>query len=141
MLTLAAHFLHSNGVRGGKGKMQLGGQAAERLLAYDWPGNVRELENCIERAVALARFDHLAVEDLPERIRAYRDVSFSVTLEGEDELISLEILQQRYITRTMKLVAGNTARAAQLLGLDRRTLCRKLESYAAPASSDISEPV
>ncbi|HET8938798.1 MAG TPA: sigma-54 dependent transcriptional regulator [Polyangiales bacterium] len=140
VLTLAAHFLHSTGARGGKGKMQLGSQAAERLLSYDWPGNVRELENCIERAVALARFDHLAVEDLPERIRAYRDVRFSVTLEGEDELISLDLLQQRYILRTLELVAGNKARAAQLLGLDRRTLYRKLESYAVPGTLDTDVP-
>ena len=47
-------------------------QAAEQLLAYPWPGNVRELENCIERAVALARYDQIMVDDLPEKIRAYR---------------------------------------------------------------------
>jgi DNA-binding NtrC family response regulator len=131
VLTLAAHFLRSASVRSGNGVMQLAAQTAERLLAYDWPGNVRELENCVERAVALARFDHVTVEDLPEPIRAYRADRFEMTADAVDELMSLDELERRYIVRALKLLGGNKARAAQLLGLDRRTLYRKLESYGA----------
>ncbi len=140
VLTLASYFLRSTCARSGKGTMQLAAQTAERLLSYDWPGNVRELENCIERAVALARFDHLTVEDLPEPIRAYRAERFDVTVDAVDELISLDLLEQRYIIRTLRLLGGNKARAAQLLGLDRRTLYRKLESYGASTPGETDAP-
>jgi two-component system response regulator HydG len=129
VLKLAAFFLKQAGERGAKGSLELSPQVAERLMAYDWPGNVRELENCIERAVALARFDHLTVEDLPEKIRAYRADRFVMAANEVDEIISLDEIERRYIIRVIKMLNGNKARAAQLLGLDRRTLYRKLERY------------
>jgi two-component system response regulator HydG len=140
MLMLASHFLRSASARSGKGVGQLAAQAAERMLSYDWPGNVRELENCIERAVALARFDHVTVEDLPEQIRAYHPDRFDVKADSIDELISLDQLAKRYIERTLKVLGGNKARAAQMLGLDRRTLQRKLEGLegSGPVDPDAS---
>ena len=129
VLKLANHFLDKATGRSAKGRLSLSPQVAERLLSYDWPGNVRELENCIERCVALARFDHLTVEDLPEKIRAYRADRFLMSANDANEIVSLDELERRYILRVMKMLGGNTARAAQLLGLDRRTLYRKLEKY------------
>ncbi len=129
VLKLAAFFLKRMSTRSPKGRLDLSPAVAERLLAYDWPGNVRELENCIERAVALARFDHLAVEDLPEKIRAYREDRFVVSADDASEIVSLSELERRYIVRVVKMLKGNKSRAAQLLGLDRRTLYRKLEKY------------
>jgi DNA-binding NtrC family response regulator len=129
ILKLTMHFLRSASERSAKGTLHLSPQVADRLLAYDWPGNVRELENCIEHAVALARFDHLTIEDLPETIRAYRAEGFVMTANEVEEIISVDELEQRYIRRSLKLLNGNKARAAQLLGLDRRTLYRKLERY------------
>ena len=70
VLELASHFLQKAAERTGQGVRHLSTSVAEVILAYDWPGNVRELENCIERAVALARFEELTLDDLPERIRA-----------------------------------------------------------------------
>jgi DNA-binding NtrC family response regulator len=131
VLSLSLHFLRSACERSAKGPLQLSSGVADRLMAYDWPGNVRELENCIERAVALARFDHLTVEDLPEQIRAYRADSIVTSANGVDDVLSVAELEQRYIERTLKLLKGNKARAAEMLGLDRRTLYRKLERYAA----------
>ncbi|MET0388824.1 MAG: sigma-54 dependent transcriptional regulator, partial [Polyangiales bacterium] len=131
VLKLAAHFLRSACERSAKGPLELSSQVADRLMAYDWPGNVRELENCVERAVALARFDHLTVEDLPEKIRAYRADRFVMAANEVDEILSLDEIERRYIIRVIKLLNGNKARAAQLLGLDRRTLYRKLERYEA----------
>jgi len=128
ILKLASFFLRSSTAGGRAAKLTLSPQVAERLLAYDWPGNVRELENCMERAVALARFDELTMEDLPEKIRQYRADRFTMADDASD-IISLEELEKRYITRVIKLLGGNKARAAQLLGLDRRTLYRKLEKY------------
>lgn len=134
VLRLASHFLASACARSPKGVLQLSPQFAERLLAYDWPGNVRELENCIERAVALARFDHLTVEDLPDAIRNHRGVSFSLTADEADEVVTLAELSRRYAARAVALMSGNQTRAAQRLGIDRRTLARMLgESYAEPS--------
>lgn len=144
VLQLAVYFLHSALERSGKGAVQLSAQAAERLTMYEWPGNVRELENCIERAVALCRFDHITVEDLPEAIRAYNAGQFRLATDTVEDIISLDELERRYIMRTLKLLDGNKARVAQLLGLDRRTLYRKLDRYdgtktaasEAPAEGD-----
>jgi two-component system response regulator HydG len=101
------------------------------LLSYDWPGNVRELENCIERAVALARFDHLTIEDLPEKVRGYRADGFVIAANEVDEILSMAEVERRYMLRVLKQVNGNKARAAQLLEVDRRTLYRKLERFEA----------
>jgi two-component system response regulator HydG len=131
VLELATHFLQMAGQRSSKGQLQLSAKIADRLIAYDWPGNVRELENCIERAVALARFDHLTLEDLPEKVRAYRADHFVIAANEVDEILSIDEIEQRYMMRVLKQVNGNKARAAQLLGLDRRTLYRKLERYEA----------
>jgi DNA-binding NtrC family response regulator len=129
VLSLAVHFLQSACERSANGPLQLSPQVAECLMAYHWPGNVRELENCIERGVALARFDHLTIEDLPEKIRAYRTDHFAVAADEIDEILPIYEIERRYTLRVIKLLNGNKARAAQLLGLDRRTLYRKLEQY------------
>jgi len=141
ILRLASFFLQRSTSKASKGKLELSPAVAERLLAYDWPGNVRELENCIERAVALARFDQLTIEDLPEKIRAYRADRFLMSANDAAEIVSLEELERRYITRVIKLLGGNKARAAQLLGLDRRTLYRKLEKYEGVIEQAASEVV
>ncbi len=129
VLMLAAHFLDKFARRANRGRMALSSSAAAPLLAYVWPGNVRELENCMERAVALARLDHLSTEDLPDKIRLYKPERFVVSADEPAEIITLDELERRYIERAMKLLAGNKSRAAELLGLDRRTLYRRLEKY------------
>jgi DNA-binding NtrC family response regulator len=138
VLKLASHFLQKSADRTAQTVRRLSPAVAERILVYDWPGNVRELENCIERAIALSRFEELTIEDLPERIRTYRPDHFVMTADDVEEIISLDELERRYIARALKLLNGNKARAAQLLGVDRRTLYRRLGKYA---SSDSSRPV
>ena len=103
---------------------------AERLLAYAWPGNVRELQNCIERAVALATGERVGVDDLPEGIRTYRRTHVVVAGDDPEELVTLEEVERRYVLRVMEAVGGHRTRAAQVLGLDRKTLYRKLERWA-----------
>jgi DNA-binding NtrC family response regulator len=100
--------------------------AARRLLAYAWPGNVRELQNCIERAAVLARYDHLTVDDLPERVGSYRPSSALLGPDGPPGLLPLAEVERRHILRVLELVRGNKTLAAQALGLDRKTLRRKL---------------
>jgi two-component system response regulator HydG len=135
VLHLAQHFLKQFAERNAKPTLELSTTAAEKLMAYNWPGNVRELENCMEHAVALARFDQITVEDLPEKIRAYRAERFVVAANDPTEIVTMDELERRYILRVLSLVGGNKSRAAQVLGFDRRTLYRKLERYGA-ASGD-----
>ena len=127
VLALAEFFLRRFAARQGRPALHLSKGAAERLLAYDWPGNVRELENCIERAVAMARFDQITVEDLHDRVRSYRVDPLMEAVDQVGEVLTLDEVERRYIGRVMRLVKGNKTKAAQLLGLDRRTLYRKLE--------------
>lgn len=129
VLQLAAKFLAQIGQRNGKPGLTLSTPAAEKLMAYGWPGNVRELENCIERAVALARFDQITIEDLPEKVRAYRADHFVVSANDEMEVVTMDEVERRYVLRVLSLVGGNKSRAAQILGFDRRTLYRKLERF------------
>jgi DNA-binding NtrC family response regulator len=126
VLLLAQRFARRVADRAGSGVLGLSRAAAEKLLAYPWPGNVRELENCIERAVALARGEEIAVEDLPERIREHRPSHVLVASEDPSELVPLEVVERRYIARVLDAVGGNKTLAARILGLDRTTLYRKL---------------
>jgi two-component system response regulator HydG len=136
VLLLAQHFLSRYAERSGKSVVGLSAPAAERLLAYDWPGNVRELQNCIERALALTQYDHLAVDDLPEKIRAHRREYVVVASTDPAELASMEEVERRYVARVLEAVAGNKTLAARILGFDRKTLYRKLEHYAARGGGD-----
>jgi two-component system response regulator HydG len=130
ILLLAQHFVERFAARFGKDVDGLATPTAKKLMAYDWPGNVRELENCVERAVALTRMDRLTVEDLPDNIRAYEASRFVMDAEDPQELLTIHELEKRYIHRVLSLVEGNKSRASRILGLDRRTLYRKLDRYA-----------
>ncbi|MFZ5476399.1 MAG: sigma-54-dependent transcriptional regulator [Myxococcota bacterium] len=126
VLLLAQHFLERAAARMGKRVKGLSPGAAERMLAWRWPGNVRELQNCMERAVALARLDQIAVDDLPDKVRAL--AGGAVSPEG-DLLVPLEEIERRHILRVLEAVGGSKSQAARVLGLDRTTLYRKLDRY------------
>jgi DNA-binding NtrC family response regulator len=129
ILLLAQHFAEVFAARADKQITGMSDAVAEKFLAYSWPGNIRELRNAIEHAVALARYDKLAVEDLPEKVRDYS--GRSVVLAGDDptELVPLEDVERRYILHVLDAVSGNKTLAARTLGLDRKTLYRKLNQY------------
>jgi two-component system response regulator HydG len=129
VLLLAQHFLDHFTRMFDKPVSGIAPAAADKLLAYAWPGNVRELANCIERAVALTRFAELVVEDLPEKVRAYSSAHVVVASSDPTELVPLEQVERRYILHVLEAVGGNRTLAAQTLGLDRKTLYRKLKSY------------
>ena len=140
ILLLARHFLRGFALREAKAIRAIGPAAAEKLLAYDWPGNVRELQNCIERAVALGRYDELGPADLPERIREHSPVRLVLGPDDVAELLSLREIEHRYIARVLSVVDGNKTIAASVLGIDRKTLYRKLvaiglESATTPPDS------
>ena len=129
VLVLARHFLDRIAARAQKRIIGFSPEAAQKLMSYSWPGNVRELENCIERAVALASFDQLAVGDLPEKVRAFRSSQLVLNSDDASTLVTLEELEQRYVVRVLESVAGNKAAAARILGIERKTLYRMLERW------------
>jgi two-component system response regulator AtoC len=115
----------------------------DTFLSYPWPGNVRELQNCIERAVALAQFDHVGLEDLPEKIRDYKAPRITVESNDPAELLPMDEVERRYILKVLEAVNGNKTVAAKVLGFDRRTLYRKLDAIGrgtSTAPSDASAP-
>jgi len=132
VLLLAQQFLERYASLGGKRLTGISPAAAAKLLAYAWPGNVRELQNCIERAVALARYTEIAVEDLPDRVRDPK--AAQVVMSGDDpsDLQTMEEVERRHILRVLDASGGNKSTAARVLGLDRTTLYRKLERYEVP---------
>jgi two-component system response regulator HydG len=132
VLLLAQHLLRKSAVVLDKKVVALSPAAAERLLAHDWPGNVRELANCIERAVAVAHFEDIQVEDLPEKVRDRK--ARNAALSGSDlpELLTLEEIERRHVLRVLEACKGNRTDAAKILEVDRKTLYRKLLRWGVP---------
>ena len=127
ILLLAQSFLQEFATQSGKRISGFTSGAAEKLLTYAWPGNVRELRNSIERAVALTGFEQITVEDLPERVRNHQQSQFLIASDDPGELPPLEEVERRYILRVLDAAGGNKALAARILGLDRKTLYRRLD--------------
>ncbi len=135
ILLLAQHFLERYAVQSRRPVVGMTSAAADKLLTYPWPGNVRELQNCIERAVALAQFDQIGVDDLPEKIKDHQTSRIAVESNDPAELLPMEEVERRYILKVLEAVGGNKTLAAQVLGFDRRTLYRKLERVREPSPS------
>jgi DNA-binding NtrC family response regulator len=136
ILLLAQHFLERYAAQSHRAVIGMTSAAADKLLSYPWPGNVRELQNCIERAVALAQFDQIGVDDLPEKIRDYKTVRINIESNDPAELLPMDEVERRYILKVLEAVGGNKTLAAQVLGFDRRTLYRKLERARDPAGRE-----
>jgi DNA-binding NtrC family response regulator len=125
ILLLAEHFVHKFADRMAKPITGICTRAARKLLDYDWPGNVRQLENSMEHAVALARSAQIGVEDLPDRIREH-DPSATQPDFATQGITTLECQELQHIQQVLRLTGGNKTEAARLLGVNRRTLYRKL---------------
>ncbi len=129
VIPLAEHFLAGVGQRQDPPRrFRIAPEAQQLLLAYAWPGNVRELHNVLERGVALARGDELRADDLPGHVRERKPGDFLAAAVARR--MTMADLEREYIERVLEDEGGNKTRAAQRLGLDRKTLYRKLEEYA-----------
>ena len=122
---LAQHYLRVYAAKNGRKLEGFSNEALERLESYAWPGNVRELENLIERTVLLARKDRLDAEDLPEEVAGVKRPPRDAILE----LVGtpLDEIERRLLDETLRITGGNKTQAAKLLGIDVRTVARKLE--------------
>ncbi len=127
---LVEHFVNKAAEAAKKPPLDVSSEALAVLTAYSWPGNVRELENAIERAVAFARGATLTPDDLPERVRTSGSASALIARSVEQNMTMREV-EREYILEVLRRAGGNKSRAAELLGLDRKTLYRKLDEYRA----------
>jgi DNA-binding NtrC family response regulator len=132
---LTQHFLAKYAARERRADGGIAPEAMAALARYGWPGNVRELENVIERALALSKDGVILVSDLPPEVAAS-----AASIEGGevvspaglvDDRPSLAELERRYIELILRETGGNKKRAAEILGIDRRTLYRTLERTGA----------
>ncbi len=105
-------------------------EALRLLLGYDWPGNVRELQNAVEYALAIGLGPTLTIADLPPHIGGMMGLNGTPEPVGEGR--TLEEVERRHILRILEETGGNHLRAAEILGIDRRTLYRKLDKYKLP---------
>jgi DNA-binding NtrC family response regulator len=121
ILFLAQHFVDKYANESGKTAPRFSEKALEVIRNYNWPGNVRELENVIQRLIVMNEGESIEVPDLPSLMRfsALRDTGLTRTLEE---------VEAEYIRNVLESVDGNKTRAAQILGIDRKTLREKLKS-------------
>jgi len=126
---LAAHFFALFRDKNKKELRDLSGKALDLLTRYDWPGNIRELENCIERAVIMARGEVIAPADLPPGIQALSSAEKELAGLALPSGVSLQEVEKTLILKTLEDTGGNRTRAAEILGINRRTLQNKLKEY------------
>jgi two-component system response regulator AtoC len=124
---LAYAFLKEFAQENGKPVNDFTADALEALMNFTWPGNVRELRTAIEHAVVLSRSDRIALRDLPPSIRSSGVVNEVKLLQGRD--LTVKDAEKQLITRALKETGGNRTRAAQKIGMSRRTFHRKLHEY------------
>jgi DNA-binding NtrC family response regulator len=100
--------------------------AMELLMAYDWPGNVRELENVLQQTLLLSPFVVILPENLPDRFQQRAETK---RMNGMPDLTPLAEAQREQILQTLKETSWNQSRAADILGIDRKTLRMKIRRY------------
>jgi DNA-binding NtrC family response regulator len=125
---LIERFLKAAAAKAGK-QVELTPAAVDALASYHWPGNVRELENLIERMVVFSRGSRIDIGDLPPTVTPRAPV-----LEKRlfDDLPTLEEIERRYLLHVLEQVGNNRTRAAEVMGIDRRTLYRMAERFGVP---------
>lgn len=123
---LARHFLVKHAMLMKRPVQDISPEAMAFLTSYDYPGNVRELENLIERAVAVAPGDVIEAGQLPESLRRMRVTTLR---KDANALPTLETQEAEYIKWVLEQTAGNRTRAAEILGIDRVSLWRKIRRY------------
>lgn len=138
---LCRFFVHRFNQLHGRSLAGFEREAEEAILAYPWPGNIRELENAIEHAVVLGESDRIRAIDLPEAIFAaprpfLRLTSQSVEENPRAQLKTLHDMERDHIMKVLAAVDHNQTEAAQILGIGRSTLWRKLREYGLETTEE-----
>jgi two-component system response regulator HydG len=125
---LVEHFLQKYNKKMKKKIKSISPQVEQTLMKYQWPGNIRELENTIERAIVLSQDDHIVIENLMVfGLGAAPRVS--VPPSTTETLKTLEEIEKEHIKQVLETLGGHRSRAADVLGVDRKTLWAKLKKY------------
>ena len=128
---LAERFLMLASQRVERGEFRFADETIRTLVAYDWPGNERELESAVEHATLRARGNEIASSDLPEKLQSAEVKAAAqaplMTLYGD--LPTLAEVERRYLIYVLESLSGNRSRAAEVMGIDRRTLYRMAERF------------
>ncbi len=125
VLLLLSHYLAVFNQENGKQIEGFTPAACDMLSAYGWPGNIRELRNLVERMVVLARGKVLDVKDIPAQVRD----SIGGGEVRVDAELTVDEMEKRMIIQALEKTGGNRTKAAEKLGISRRTLHRKLNQY------------
>jgi DNA-binding NtrC family response regulator len=127
IIPIAEHLLARLGPLHGRKSAQLSPEAKQALLSYFWPGNIRELKNVLERALIFGktRGEVLGVEDLPENVQVY----LTGAPHGSSKLRSLEEVERETIAATLEATHYKITKAAEILGISRKTLLDKRKRY------------
>jgi len=123
---LLEHFLNIFNSRTNKNILEITREAQQLLIEYDWPGNIRELENVVERMVVLAKGDKIDVEDIPNNIIKAKEKKLSFK---ESVYQAKAQLERQLLIKVLQEVGGNRTKAAKALGIDRKTLQKKMKEY------------
>ena len=108
-------------------KLTISTEALNILVNHIWKGNVRELENVLEQASLSTQNDEIVVNDLVNIIRNYKE-PVQESYESTDKM-SLDQVEKRYIIKVLEITNGNKVKASQILGIDRKTLYKKIRDY------------
>lgn len=139
---LARHFLKKH-ARAGESPAQIADETLDVLSGYAWPGNVRELENTIEHAIAISSHGIITINDLPEAIVARSSSTPAAAISAPVSLIddrpTLDELNRRYIAFVLSETGGNKSRAAEILGINRRTLYRYLDPFTEENQTEVDD--
>jgi len=125
---LAIHFLKNFSLKNKKNVKGFTPDAMDTLIKYSWPGNVRELMNTVERAVVLARSEHLSLDDFPVIYRK-EDIEPDKITQTVSGSIPLFEVEKAAVIKTLESSGGNRSEAARRLGITRKTLLKKLKQY------------
>jgi len=126
IVPLAEYFLEREIERRGRAPSEFGPGAIKALESYAWPGNVRELKGVVEHGVLMARGDTLERTDIPAYVLDSSSVAWGL---DRDERPSLAEVERNYIERVLKDVGGNQTRAAEILGISRKSLWQRRRRY------------
>jgi len=130
---LVEHFLKKHQRSYGSTVAGVDPQAMDTLMKYLWPGNVRELENLIEMLLAYGKSPIIRMTDLPERIVESVQPQRKASMLG-DEVFTLKEAERKLIINDLAKSKGNKSLAAQMLGISRKSLYKKIEDYGIPES-------
>lgn len=123
---LVYHFLQKFSQQHGEPARRFSSEAMRVLMTHLWPGNVRELENAVEHALTMGSGEILTMDDLPSSVTSpERDIVEEAVLDN----VPLAEVERRYIIKILEKMGGHQIKTAQILGIDRRTLYRRLRQY------------